>query len=373
MAVFIDEPTPISRQDAGALLGTATSLGVVFSPNPGVLSASYMGNFYGSSIAKTGEIISLNPSNIMSVLDYSGVLGHAIQIAVKDATTTDGSSPSGAFRFRIGADITTYTQSGQQNVAIIGLSDLSGTLNPVGWTSSIPAGGSALSGSFPLPFPYDSGYMAMGPNGAGIDFFGALINDVTKANLIAGILPSFFATLKIYFAWVGTPPPSGILQIAYTPVYRDLTIALPPNYYMTNLLPNQGFKPATTRNFTYDNLARLETPYNILPPPYGGSGLKQSPTGGIIPDPPTALNGYRDNASLQSFYRQSKTVALGGPSYQYVPGDAFPVGALVLDAQINLNVFPPLYYVYGVNEAYSTIIFNYDSYSTNPLDSRSIP
>jgi len=366
MAVFIDEPTPISRQDASSLLGTATSFGVVISPNPGVLSASYIGNFYGSSMAKTGEVISLNPNNIMSVLDYTGGLYPTYTMAVKDATTTDGSSPSGAFRYRIGLDVTTTPNVGSPFSVSFGLNSLNG-VNPVGWTSSIPAGGSAPpgSGSVAMAYPYDCGYM-----GTGGCIFGASVQNITKAGLIAGELPTFNVRLKLYFAWIGTPPSTGVLQIAYNPVYQDNSIVLPPNYYVTGCA-SRG-KPVATRNFTYNNLARLETPYNILPTPYAGSAIQQFPTGGTIPAPPTALNGYKDNGNLQSFYRQSKTVALGGPSYQYVPGDTLPVGALVLDTNINLKVFPPLYYVYGVEEATSSVIFLYDSYSTNPLDSRDL-
>jgi len=126
----------------------------------------------------------------------------------------------------------------------------------------------------------------------------------------------------------------------------------------------------TNRNFTYNNLARLDTPYNILPTPYAAAPLDQAPTGGTIPNPPTASNGYNDEGNLQAFYRQSPTVALGGPSYQYVLGDLYPAGALVMDTDLNIKVFPPLYYVYGVEQATSTINFTYPSYSANPLDSR---
>jgi len=360
MAVFIDEPTPISRADASTLLGTVTSLGVVASPNPGVLSASYIGNFYGSSLARAGEIITLNPSNIMSVLDYAGRLVPAFSFAVKDATTTDGSTPSGAFQFRIGMNVTTTPQTGTASTFSIPLN--SGFLNPWGNATSIPAGGFSVNGSVPMPYPYDCGY-----TGARFQIFGEKVYNISKANLIAGQLPSFNVKLKIWFAWLGTPPPSGVLQIAYTPIYNDSSIVLPPNYYYTPNAPRG--KPVTNRNFTYDNLTKLDTPYNILPTPYGGAGVDQSPTGGTTPIPPSAPL-YNDEGNLQAFYRQSPTVALGGPSYQYVPGDTFPAGALVMDTDLNIRVFPPLYYVYGVDQATSTINFTYPSYSANPLDSR---
>jgi len=363
MAVFIDEPTPISRQNASTLLGNVTSLGVVASPNPGVLSASYIGNFYGSSLARAGEIITLNPSNIMSVLDYAGRLVPAFSFAVKDATTTDGSTPSGAFRFRIGMNVITTPQTGTASTFQFGLSQFTGFLNPWGNATSIPAGGSSNNYSVPMPFPYDCGY-----TGTKFQIFGEKVYNISKANLIAGQLPSFNVKLKIWFAWLGTPPPSGVLQIAYTPVYNDNSIVLPPNYYKTPNAPRG--KPVTNRNFTYNNLARLDTPYNILPTPYAAAPLDQAPTGGTIPNPPTASNGYNDEGNLQAFYRQSPTVALGGPSYQYVLGDLYPAGALVMDTDLNIKVFPPLYYVYGVEQATSTINFTYPSYSANPLDSR---
>jgi|GEM_PF-3624491 len=360
MAVFIDEPIPISRADASALLGTVTSLGVVASPNAGVLSASYIGGFHGSSLAKAGEIISLNPNNIMSVLDYAGRLVPAFSFAVKDATTTDGSTPSGAFRFRIGMNVTTTPQTGTPSTFSFGLSQLTGLLNPWGNATSIPAGGFQQNHSVPMPFPYDCGY-----TGARFQVFGEKVYNITKADLIGGQLPSFNVKLKIYFAWVGTPPPTGVLQIAYTPVYNDNSIVLPPNYYLT---PNaQRGKPVTNRNFTYNNLTRLQTPYNILPTPFAGAPLTQFPTGGTIPNPPTALNGFNDEGNLQAFYRQS---AVGALTYQYVAGDTFPASALVMDTDLNIKVFPPLYYVYGVDQATSTINFTYPSYSANPLDSR---
>lgn len=363
MAIFIDEPTPISRADASTLLGTVTSLGVVASPNPGVLSASYIGNFYGSSLARAGEIITLNPSNIMSVLDYAGRLVPAFSFAVKDATTTDGSTPSGAFQFRIGMQVITTPQTGTASTFQFGLSQLTGFLNPWGALVSIPAGGGSSNFSVPMPYPYDCGY-----TGARFQVFGEKVYNISKANLIAGQLPSFNVKLKIWFAWLGTPPPTGVLQIAYTPIYNDNSIVLPPNYYVTLNAPRG--KPVTNRNFTYDNLTALQSPYNLLPHPYAGAPLFQFPTGGTIPNPPTALNGFNDEGNLQAFYRQSPTVALGGPSYQYVPGDTFPAGALVMDTDLNIKVFPPLYYVYGVDQATSTINFTYPSYSANPLDSR---
>ena len=360
MAIFIDEPTPISRADASTLLGTVTSLGVVASPNPGVLSASYIGNFYGSSLARAGEIITLNPSNIMSVLDYAGRLVPAFSFAVKDATTTNGSTPSGAFRYRIGMNVTTTPQTGTASTFSFGLT---GFINPIGALVSIPAGGFSSNFSVPMPNPYDCGY-----TGLRFQVFGEKVYNITKADLIAGQLPSFNVKLKLWFAWNGPPPPNGVLQIAYTPVYGDNSIVLPPNYYKT---PNaQRGKPVTNRNFSYNNLTALQTPYNILPHPYAGAPLTQFPTGGTIPTPPTVLNGYNDEGNLQAFYRQSPTVALGGPSYQYVAGDTFPASALVMDTDLNIKVFPPLYYVYGVDQATSTINFTYPSYSANPLDSR---
>ena len=360
MAVFIDEPTPISRADASTLIGTVTSLGVVASPDVGVLSANYIGGFYGSSLAKVGEIISLNPNNIMSVLDYAGRLAPAFSFAVKDATTTDGSTPSGAFRFRIGMQVITTPQTGTASTFQFGLSQFTGFLNPWGFTASIPAGGFSANGSVPMPNPYDCGF-----TGARFQVFGDKVYNISKANLIAGQLPSFNVKLKIWFAWLGTPPPTGVLQIAYTPVYNDSSIVLPPNYYVT--INTQRGKPVTNRNFTYNNLTRLQTPYNILPTPFASAPLFQFPTGGTIPNPPTALNGYNDEGNLQAFYRQS---AVGALTYQYVAGDTFPASALVMDSDLNIKVFPPLYYVYGVDQATSTINFTYPSYSTNPLDSR---
>lgn len=363
MAVFIDEPTPISRADASTLIGTVTSLGVVASPDAGVLSASYIGGFHGSSLAKAGEIISLNPNNIMSVLDYTGRLVPAFSFAVFDSTTTNGSSPSGAFRFRIGMQVITTPQTGTPNTFQFGLN--SGFLNPWGALASIPAGGASSNFSKPMPFPYDVGF-----TGARFQVFGDKVYNITKADLIAGQLPSFNVKLKIWFAWLGTPPPTGVLQIAYTPVYGDNSIILPPNYYLT---PNtQRGKPVTNRNFTYNNLTRLQTPYNILPTPYGGAGVSQFPTGGTTPIPPVAGapplgNGSNDEGNLQAFYRQS---AVGALTYQYVGGDTFPASALVMDTDLNIKVFPPLYYVYGVDQATSTINFTYPAYSANPLDSR---
>lgn len=358
MAVFIDEPRPISRADASTLIGTVTSLGVIASPDAGVLASSYIGGFYGSNLAKAGEVISLNPSNIMSVLDYAGRLVPAFSFAVKDATTTNGSTPSGAFRFRIGMQVITTPQTGTPATFSFGLN--SGFLNPFGALVSIPAGGFPSNFSVPMPNPYDCGY-----TGARFQVFGEKVYNLTKANLIAGQLPSFNVKLKIWFAWLGTPPPTGVLQIAYTPVYNDNSIVLTPNYYLT---PNaQRGKPVTNRNFTYNNLTRLQTPYNILPHPYASAPLLQFPTGGTIPNPPTALNGYNDEGNLQAFYRQS---AVGALTYQYVAGDTFPASALVMDTDLNIKVFPPLYYVYGVDQATSTINFNFPSYSANPLDSR---
>jgi hypothetical protein len=299
----------------------------------------------------------------MSVLDYAGRLVPAFSFAVKDATTTDGSSPSGAFQFRIGMNVTTTPQTGTPSTFSFGLSQLTGLLNPWGNATSIPAGGFSQNFSVPMPYPYDCGY-----TGARFQVFGEKVYNISKANLIAGQLPSFNVKLKIWFAWLGTPPPTGVLQIAYTPVYNDSSIVLPPNYYLT---PNaQRGKPVTNRNFSYDNLTALQTPYNILPTPYASAPFVQFPTGGTALVTPTALNGFNDEGGLQAFYRQSPTVALGGPSYQYVPGDTFPAGALVMDTDLNIKVFPPLYYVYGVDQATSTINFTYPSYSANPLDSR---
>jgi hypothetical protein len=103
-------------------------------------------------------------------------------------------------------------------------------------------------------------------------------------------------------------------------------------------------------------LTPLETPYNIIPNPY--AGLEIDP--GNVPG---------EQSKLMSIYREFKSVANGGPSYQYA-GVNFPPEAKIFDCILKCKVFPPLYYVYGIDIANSTINWYHPSYSTNPLDSR---
>jgi hypothetical protein len=186
--------------------------------------------------------------------------------------------------------------------------------------------------------------------------FGAKTYIITSANLVAGQLPKINIKMEIYFAWNTTPPPTGVLQLNITPCYQDNSIILPAPYY--NIFNAPRSKPVTSRGFSYNNLTALTTPYNILPNPYGGTGLF------------TTTNLPTEKSKLQALYREFKSVADGGPSYQYVAGDTFPAAALLFKCDLNLQVFPPLYYVYGIDYATSTINWYSPSYSANPLDSR---
>lgn len=339
MAVIIDEPTPISRQDASSLLGTLTSMGVVASTDVGVLSRSYISAIYGNSIAKTGNTITLNPNNIMSVLDYTGRITPAITWLCYDSLAVNGNPPGPAFNYRIGFKVTTTPQTGTPEIFAYGLKDLTGFLNPV--TSA----GFGVTNIFGIP----------GWIGQNFEQFGSKSYTLTKANLVAGQLPSINIKVEVYWAWLAVPPPSAVVQLQFTPAYQDNSITLPPPYYNVFAYPRS--KPVTTRGFEWNNLANLTTPYNILPVPYGGTGLQ-------------AGNLPTTKSTLQAIYRQSPPVSAGGPSYVYVAGDTYPAGAKIFSCDLNLKVFPPLYYVYGVDIASSTITWGFPSYSANPLDSR---
>jgi hypothetical protein len=190
--------------------------------------------------------------------------------------------------------------------------------------------------------------------GQNFELFGSTSYTLTKANLVAGQLPIINIKIELYWGWLTTPPPSAVIQVNLTPAYQDNSIILPPPYY--NVIGFPRSKPVTTRGFQYNNLSPLSQPYNILPCPYGG-GV----TVGNLP--PTKM-------TLQSIYRQSPPVSSGGPSYVFVAGDTFPAAAKILDVDLNIKVFPPLYYVYGIDINSSTITWGFPSYSANPLDSR---
>jgi hypothetical protein len=335
MAVFIDEPTPIARSTASQLIGTITPGGVLASSSVGVVSQQYISAIYGNGQNKAGQTIFLNQSSIMDVLSYSGRITPATSWCVKDSSATTGAPPSSAFRFRIGFKVTTTPQTGTPETFNNPMN--SGFLNPVTGTVTNPAG------------PY-------GWIGQLFEAFGAKTYNLTSANLIAGQLPKINIKMEIYFGWESTPPPTGVLQLNITPCYQDNSIILPAPYY--NIFSYPRSKPVTSRGFSYDNLTALQTPYNILPNPYGGTGLF------------TTTNLPTPKSQLQALYREFKSVADGGPSYQYVPGDTFPASAKLFDCDLNLQVFPPLYYVYGIDIATSTINWYSPSYSANPLDSR---
>lgn len=338
MAVFIDEPTPISRADASKLMGTLTSMGLVASADVGVLARSYISAIYGNAIAKTGGNITLNPNNIMSVLDYTGRITPAISWLCYDSLAVNGNPPSAAFGYRIGFKVTTTPQGRPPATFSYGLKDLTGFLNPV----SNP--GFAVTNTFGIP----------GWIGQNFEQFGSTSYTITKADLVGGQLPNINIKIELYWGWLAVPPPSAVIQVNFTPAYQDNSITLPPPYY--NIFSYPRSKPVTTRGFNYNNLSPLTTPYNILPCPYGG----QVAVGNL---PTTKM-------TLQAFYRQSPPVSAGGPSYVYVAGDNFPIAAKIFECDLNLKVFPPLYYVYGVDIATSTINWLFPSYSANPLDSR---
>lgn len=339
MAIIVEEPIPIPRSTAGELVGTLTSLGFYAPTEAGVLSRSYISAIYGNSVAKVGSNMTLPNPNIMSVLDYAGHIAPAISWLCYDSSAVNGARPGPAFEYRIGFDVVTTPQTGAPSTFSYGLKDFTGFLNPV---TSVGFGVDNPNGPF-------------GWIGQNFEVFGDKTYNITKAGLVAGQLPSFNMKIKVYWGWVGVPPPSAVVQLQLTPAYQDNTVTLPAPYYGVVFYPRS--KPATTRGFEWNNLSALSTPYNILPNPYGGTGL----TTGNVPT---------EKSTLQSIYRQSPTVALGGPSYVYVPGDTFPAGAKIFECDLNLKVFPPLYYVYGIDIASSTITWGFPSYSTNPLDSR---
>jgi hypothetical protein len=336
MAVFIDEPTPIARSTASQLLGTVTPAGVLASQGVGVVAQQYISAIYGNGQNKAGQTIYLNQTSIMDVLNYSGRIVPAVSWLVKDSSATDGTKPSSAFNFRIGFKVTTTPQSG---TPAIFNNPMNGALNPISST------GNGVTNPFG----------AYGWIGQLFEVFGAKTYILSSADLIAGQLPNINIKMEIYFAWVNTPPPAGVVQLNITPTYQDNSIVLPAPYYFTPT--TQRGKSVTTRGFSYDNLTALQTPYNILPNPYAGTGVS---TGNV----PTS------KSKLQALYREFKSVANGGPSYQYVPGDTFPASALLFSCDLNLQVFPPLYYVYGIDYPTSTINWYSPSYSANPLDSR---
>lgn len=335
MAVFIDEPTPIARSTASQLLGTVTPAGVLASEGVGVVAQQYLSAVYGNGQNKSGQTIFLNQSSIMDVLNYSGRITPATSWVVKDSSATDGTAPGAPFYFRIGFKVTTTPQGRTPDTYNNPMNDT--FLNPVTSQVTNPAG------------PY--GWL-----GQQFEVFGASTYNLTKANLIAGQLPKINIKMEIYFAWNSAPPPTGVLQLNITPAYQDNSIVLPAPYYDVAFYPRS--KPVTSRGFSYDNLTALDTPYNILPNPYGGTGLN------------SVTNLPTDKSKLQALYREFKSVADGGPSYQYVPGDTYPASAKIFDCDLNLQVFPPLYYVYGIDLTTSTINWYSPSYSANPLDSR---
>jgi len=340
VAVFIDEPTPIARSTAQQILATLTPAGLLAPQNVGVISQQYLSAIYGNGQNKAGQTIYLNQTNIMDVLNYSGRFTPATSWIVKDSSAATGTRPGPAFDFRIGYKVTTTPQTGVPESFSYGLKDLTGLLNPVN------------SAGFGVDNP-NGPYGWIGQN---FEQFGAKTYNLTSANLVAGQLPKINLQIEIYFAWVNAPPSTGVLQVNVTPAYQDNSITLPAPYYNVFAYPRS--KSVTTRGFSYDNLTPLVTPYNILPNPYGGTGLT---------DPG---NQPTTKSQLQAIYRESPPVSAGGPSYRYVAGDTYPAAAKVFDCNLNLQVFPPLYYVYGIDISTSTINWYFPSYSTNPLDSR---
>lgn len=337
MAVIIDEPTPLARSTASQLIGTLTSMGVVASKNVGVLAQSYISAIYGNGVGKVGETMTIPTSNAMSVLDYAGRILPVFTMITGDTSTVGGAPPAANCNFRVGVNLSVTPQTGVPSTFSMGMN--AGFINPI----------------------TTAGYGVTNVNGGkgwiGIQFeaFGGSTYNISKANLVAGQLPYFDILLELWFGWINPPPPTAFMQATFTPSYQDNTVTLPPPYYNAFTIPRG--KPATTRGFTLNNLAPLATPYNLLPSPYGGIGVT---TG----DSPTT------KASLMSFFRQSKYVADGGVPYVYNPADgAFPAAAKVFEFSGRVQVFPPLYYVYGVSSS-STINWLFPSYSANPLDSR---
>ncbi|NBV78006.1 hypothetical protein EBR66_07610 [bacterium] len=333
MAVFIDEPTPIARSTASQLLGIVTPAGVLASTGVGVVSQQYLSAIYGNGQNKAGQVLYLNQSSIMDVLNYSGRFCPAFSYISYDSSATTGVAPSSAFGIRGGFKLTVSRTGYPTFNANLGLNTLS--INPVTVGNANPYG------------PY-------GVMGVAFQFIGAEILNLTRADLIAGQLPEFRLQFEMYMAWNSTPPPSGVFQFQLTPVYQDNSIILPAPYFPVLFYPRS--KPATSRGFSYDNLTALQNPYNIIPNPYVGVGVDP----GNVPD---------EKAKLMALYRQFKSVANGGPSYQYAGVD-FPPSAKIFDCDLKIKVFPPLYYVYGIDIANSTINWYQPSYSANPLDSR---
>jgi hypothetical protein len=333
MAVFIDEPTPIARSTASQILGTVTPAGVLASTGVGVVSQQYLSAIYGNGQNKAGQVIFLNQSSIMDVLNYSGRFCPSFSYISYDSSATTGASPSSAFGLRGGFNLT-VTRSGFPPTSYsFGLTTTS--FNPQTSGSANPYG------------PY-------GVIGSDFQFIGGEVFNITSASLIAGQLPEITVQLQLYVAWNTTPPPTGVFQVQFTPVYQDNSIVLPAPYFPVLFFPRS--KSVTTRGFSYDNLSALQNPYNIIPNPYAGLGVDP----GNVPS---------SKAKLMSLYRQFNSVANGGPSYQYAGVD-FPPSAKLLDCTLKLKAFPPLYYVYGIDIANSTINWSYPSYSANPLDSR---
>jgi hypothetical protein len=333
MAVFIDEPTPIARSTASQLIGTVTPAGVLASSAVGVISQQYISAIYGNGQNKAGQTMFLNQSSIMDVLNYSGRFCPAFSYISYDSSATTGAGPSSAFGIRGGFKLK-VTKAGAPPFSVaIGLNALS--INPITVGNANPYG------------PY-------GVMGVSFGFVGASILDLTRADLIAGQLPEFTLEFEMYMAWNSTPPPTGVFQFQLTPVYQDNSIILPAPFFPVLFYPRS--KPATSRGFSYDNLTALQTPYNIIPNPYAGLDVEPGNVAG-------------EKSKLMAIYRQFKSVADGGPSYQYAGVD-FPPGAKIFDCNLKIKVFPPLYYVYGIDIANSTINWYQPSYSTNPLDSR---
>jgi len=331
MAVFIDEPTPIARSTASQLMGLATPAGVIASQGAGVISQQYLSAIYGNGQNKAGQVIYLNQSNIMNVLNYSGRFCPSFSYISYDSSATTGLSPSPAFGLKGGFKLK-VTRNGYPPYSVnIGLNDLD-----------------------PIIIGVDNPYGPFGLIGVLFGFVGSSLLDITSADLIAGQLPEFRLEFEMYMAWNSTPPPTGVFQFQFTPVYQDNSIILPAPFYPVLFYPRS--KPVTTRGFSYDNLTALETPYNIIPNPYAGLGVDP----GNVP---------AERSKLSALYRQFKSVASGGPSYQYA-GVNFPPSAKIFDCDLKIKVFPPLYYVYGIDIANSIINWYHPSYSANPLDSR---
>jgi len=358
MAIIIDEPTPISRSDAGKLLATPTSLGIVVSRTAGVLSRAYIGGMYGNEIAKVGETTTLEEPNLMANLEYVGTFILKWGITVCD-TNAGNLYPSQADSESYdGAEITITVNGQAPYVANF----------PIG---SLP----------PFYLPVENPFGNYGANCIDGESSIEITVAMAKAQFVAGIIPEIDLSFRYYSAFANTPSSTIFTQFYFTPAFSNSGIVLPPPY-ITNSIWGTGkrYKPCTTKDFSLNNLTRLQTPYNLLPAPFAGAGYKNNVLCLTTFPPNVALNCMdilpdntaSTNASLVSFFRQSKTVGDGGFAYVYNPADGgYPVAGKIFDFNGKIKIFPPLYYTFGVDPA-SSISWgaNFPSYSANPLDSR---